>query len=191
MSTTKLHINLNQGLIDVEGDEAFVREVFESFKSVLAERRGNTTDDLPGEEVIVGASSEAPSKTQQKSKKRRPRKQQEGTESRSGWGLYSPQLDNSLTTTNLKTFFEKSKAKSHADKILTFVRFLSDELSITPCTADQVYTCYKVLREKMPEAFAQAFRDTQNKQKYIDAASPAAITATIVGDNRFEDMIKE
>ncbi len=191
MSTPKLHINLNQGLIDVEGDEAFVREVFESFKSALTESRGNAPDDLPDEEITAGASSETLSRGQPKSKKRRPRKTQEGSETRSGWGLYTPQLDNSLTTTNLKTFFEKSKAKSHADKILTFVRFLSDELSINPCSADQIYTCYKVLREKMPEAFAQAFRDTQNKHKYIDAPSPLAITATIVGDNRFEDMIRE
>ena len=33
--TIKLHINISQGIIDVEGDAAFVREIYANFKDQL------------------------------------------------------------------------------------------------------------------------------------------------------------
>ena len=32
---TKLHINLIQGVVDAEGDQAFVSKVYEDFKEIL------------------------------------------------------------------------------------------------------------------------------------------------------------
>ena len=191
MTTTKLHINLNQGIIDVEGDEAFVRSVYEDFKTVLSADRTAQSESDPVDDVSSEPSIEQPAKTAVKRSKRPPRKPSDRTEPRSGWSGYKPQLDNSLTTTSLADFFAKANPKSHAEKILAFVRFLEDELGISPCSADQIYTCYRVLRTPMPEAFVQAFRDTQNKQGFIAAPSPTEITATIVGNNHFErDLAK-
>lgn len=186
MTTTKLHINLNQGLIDVEGDEAFVRSVYEDFKKVLTTNRTAPSDPEPVEEVSSEPSVEQPARTTGKRSKRTPRKPSERTDSRPGWSLYKPQLDNNLNTASLSDFFARANPKTHAEKILTFVRFLEDELNIRPCSADQIYTCYRVLRTPMPEAFVQALRDTQNKKSFIEANSPTDISATIVGNNHFE-----
>lgn len=191
MTTAKLHINLNQGLIDVEGDEAFVRAVYDDFKGVLTVPNTAQAPNEPSDDGLGEPTIEYPAKTPGKRTKRRPRKTSDGSEPRSGWSGYKPQLDNSLNTASLADFLAKASPKSHADKILTFVRFLEDELKIHPCSADQIYTCYRIAKEKMPEAFVQAFRDTQNKNGYIEAPSPTEITATIIGNNHFEhDLTK-
>lgn len=67
---TKLHINISQGLIEVEGEEKFVREIYNDFKSDIAKQFGKTT-------VATGKKSGAKSSGEldsaKKTTKRRPK----------------------------------------------------------------------------------------------------------------------
>lgn len=193
MVAAKLHINIQQGLVDVEGDENFVRSVYEDFREYFATAKAQShspskTPDLENSQDVTAPKSSSKSN----SGKGRGKRNRVSEGQRSGWGGYTPQQSKEPDLDGLREFFSQYTTRSHAEKILIFVRFLSDEKGITPCSADQVFTCYRVLREKMPNAFIQAFRDTASKHGWINISSgPNSIETTIVGNNYFEhDLTK-
>jgi len=83
-----------------------------------------------------------------------------------------PKLDKNLDTSGLPTFYGQFEAKNNAEKILIFLKFMNDELQIKPPNTDQFYTCFEKVDERVPRAFAQAFRDASSKSGYIDYKSP-------------------
>ncbi|AUQ75284.1 hypothetical protein [Phaeobacter piscinae] len=181
---TKLHINLSQGIIDVEGDVELVKAIYEDFKDRLAtqtkpasnhEPTGNRTDDEAQQSTKRTKSSRKPST----SKRSKP------AEINMGINPDSPKFDKNLDTKDLKEFYEGYNPSSAPEKILIFLKFLTDKLEIESPNTDQVYTCFSAVKEKVPAAFAQAFRDTSSKKGFIDYNSATDIRVTIAGNNHF------
>ena len=69
-------------------------------------------------------------------------------------------------------------------------RMTRDELQIKSPNTDQFYTCFEKVDERVPRAFAQAFRDASSKSGYIDYKSPTDIRSTIMGNNYFKLELK-
>jgi hypothetical protein len=101
-----------------------------------------------------------------------------------------PKLDKNLDTSGLPTFYGQFEAKNNAEKILIFLKFMNDELQIKSPNTDQFYTCFEKVDERVPRAFAQAFRDASSKSGYIDYKSPTDIRPTIMGNNYFKLELK-
>jgi hypothetical protein len=193
--TTKLHINISQGIIDVEGDPELVRAIYADFKEQLLQSvKGGVSAAPPvreprptGNGEVAGDPANKP-----KAKRRAPgKKKTSGDEGGSGVATDSPKLDKNLDTSGLGAFYGKYVPKNNAEKILIFLKFMTEELDIGNPNTDQVYTCFKATGEKIPKAFAQAFYDTSSKLGYIDFRSSVDLPITIAGDNHFNHTLKK
>lgn len=192
--TTKLRIDISQGLIDIEGDPELVREIYADFKTYLlsgVKFAQPAPPAPPGAAAGTGTDERIPPAPKSRAK-RRPaaKKKTNGDESGSGVAADSPKLDKNLDTSGLGNFYGQFAPKNNAEKILIFLKFMTESLHIQSPNTDQVYTCFKATGEKIPKAFAQAFYDTSSKLGYIDFRSPTDLPVTIAGDNHFNHTMK-
>ncbi|MTI42591.1 hypothetical protein JM93_00891 [Roseibium hamelinense] len=183
---TKLHINLTQGIIDVEGDVDFVKAVYKDFKDHIAAQSPVASSPPENSAALsAGAGGETPPKRKRRMTSRT------ATETKTlSISADSPTRDKNLDTPKIQPFYDQYAPGSAPEKILIFLKFLIDKLGIAKPNTDQVYTCFLDVREKPPQAFAQAFRDTSSKKGFIDFKSSEDITITTKGNNHFEFDLK-
>ncbi len=189
--TTKLHIDMSQGIIEVEGDVKFVREVYEDFKGILSE---GSFDISSSSESKGDTKNKAPKKPdKQKPKRKAPAKKSTQSDSGdSGVSPDSPKMEKSLDTSGLPAFYGQYEPKNNPEKILIFLKFMTDELGIESPNTDQFYTCFDKMNERVPKVFSQAFRDTSGRKfGFIDYNSPTDIRITTVGTNHFKFDLKK
>ena len=193
--TTKLHIDISHGIIDVEGDPELVREVYADFKMRLLSSVKFSQPEPAAAPAATHAGNGieiAPAATKQKTKRRvASKKKANGDEGGSGVIADSPKLDKNLDTSGLGLFYGQFAPKNNPEKILIFLKFMAESLHIENPNTDQVYTCFKATGDKIPRAFAQAFYDTSSKLGYIDFRSSIELPITIAGDNHFNHTLKK
>ena len=194
--TAKLHINISQGIIDVEGDPELVQAIYADFKEQLLESvKGVASAPAASvQEPVSSENGDAASGAANKPKAKRraaAKKKANGDEGGSGVVADSPKLDKNLDTSGLGAFYGKYVPKNNAEKILIFLKFMTEDLKISNPNTDQVYTCFKATGEKIPKEFAQAFYDTSSKLGYIDFRSSTDMPITIAGDNHFNHTLKK
>jgi hypothetical protein len=191
--TTKLHIDISQGILDVEGDPELVREVYRDFRDQLIGKVGfgSSTPTPSPADTTGNAETASDTNSKPKAKRRAPKKKSAGDDSGSGVFADSPKLDKNLDTSGLDAFYSQYEAKRNADKIVVFLKFMTETLGIENPNTDQVYTCFKATGSKIPTAFAQAFYDTSSKLGYIDYRSSTELPVTIAGDNHFNHSLKK
>lgn len=148
---TKLHINVPQGIVDIEGDPDLVREVYADFRDRLLDKLINTSEN-----PIKNGSSAEDKKSPHK-RKRRPlvKKAKQAAADDNAIDPHNPKLDKDLDLSQLRNFYDRYEPKNNAEKILVFAKFLIDELKIDKPNTDQFYSCFEELKEKIPTAFAQ------------------------------------
>lgn len=189
--TVKLHINISQGLIEVEGDADLVREIYFDFKEQLL--NGDRVTPKPASHrQEVPSDSEEVSKPKSKTKRRGvPKRKASGDDEGPSIIADQPKLDKNLDTSGLPTYFGQFEAKNNADKILVFLKFMTDELQIESPNTDQFYTCFEKVNERVPKVFSQAFRDASGRKfGFIDYNSPTDIRLTTTGNNHFKFDLK-
>jgi hypothetical protein len=186
---SKIHIDLSQGLVEVEGDTDLVREIYRDLKDLLlsgapvpGRTQARTREEIPPADNGEG----------KKAKRRSsPRKKADSDSGSSGISADAPKLDKNLDTSKLGAFYGQFEPKNNAEKILIFLKFITEELGQDNPNTDQVYTCFKKTGEKIPKAYAQAFYDTSSKHGFIDFRSATDIAVTIAGDNHFTHGLKK
>ena len=193
--TTKLHINISQGIIDVEGDPELVRAIYDDFKAQLLDAvklapASPAPAPTPASTENGEGAIEAPNRPKPK-RRTAYKKKVNGEENASGVVADAPKFDKYLDTSRLVAFYAKYAPKNNPEKILIFLKFMTEELNIESPNTDQVYTCFKISGEKIPKAFAQAFYDTSSKNGYIDFISSTDLPITIAGDNHFNHTLKK
>ena len=183
----KLHIDLSQGVVDVEGDLELVREVYADFKVNLLKRKSFSPHGAP--EDTTGTKPEE----SQKSKRRRvTRKKAASEDIEKGVNADSPKMDKDLDTSGLPAFYDQFEPNNNPEKILIFLKFLIDHLEIGTPNTDQVYTCFDAVNERVPKVFAQAFRDASGRRfGYINYNSPTDLVVTTKGNNHFKFDLKK
>lgn len=183
----KLHIDLSQGIVDVEGDNDLIREVYADFKEKILEQ-----SEFPATSALSETTDTKPEKRSTKAKRRNTgRKTGKSTENPSLISIEKPKRDPDLNTSALGEFYGKFKPKNHQDKILVFLNFLVEVLKIEFPNTDQVYTCYMDTGEKAPTAFSRAFRFArEGKFGYIMFDSPSNLKITIKGEYHLNDLRK-
>ena len=188
-NNTKLSINLKEGTIIVEGDEGFVRFIYQDFKEsmskqVVVQPPPIASIEQPASPMLVEHSAPA--------KPRKAKKTSLGATNKVSATKYKPQVNSGLILTGLAEFYDAWKPENNFERILIFAIFLRDRLEITPCSADDIFTCFFLLKNKdpIPEAFTQAFRDAKSRTHYIEYQTLAEITITIMGENRYNEQLK-
>lgn len=189
MTSAKLHINLAQGIIDIEGDADFVREVYKDYREGLLAKPidppGDAGNDAGSTANPVGAmASYGGSKDVESGRRRRKQAVAKAPkEGGSGISSYKPALVGGLDTKDIKSFVGQYDPKNHYDNIVLFTLYLEGK-GITPASFDQIYTCYRDAQIKTPVAFAQAFIDARgNKRAFIEFTDPTNVTLTERGRN--------
>lgn len=182
----KLHIDVSQGIVSIEGDVEFVREVYADFKDNLERLR--VLDG--GDQAIVSRQSKTkslPSKSKQSGAARKPSRR---AVEKLSVDPKNPQLDKSLDTSGLREYFEQFKPKNQPERILIFAKFLIEEKEMQSINTDHIYTCYSTSKAKIPEAFAQSFRHAQGRRHgYIEFDSFSDLKITTLGENHFNQVI--
>lgn len=190
--TAKLHIDMSQGVISIEGDPNLIREIYADFKDRLVTSAQKPDGAVRPPPHPPAAQTEPESKPKAKPRAPARKKRHDAVENSSGINSNAPKLDKSIDTSGLAAFYGRYEPKNNAEKILIFSKFLSDELGLEEPNTDQVYTLFKKSGEKIPKAFAQAFHDAGSKHGFIDFDGPSGtIKGTIVGDNHFNHDIKK
>ena len=177
---SKLAINLLAGTIEAEGSEEFVRFVYSDFKNSIGKQL--TSHRIPQEPIASIVKDALPAIPFNEKKPR----QKPNSVPKARAAEYRPTFNTKINLAGLDEFYDSWKPNSHAEKILLFATFLRDNLKIEPCSADDVYSCYSVMKAKTktPQAFKQAFFDTR-KAHYIEFEALEQISITIAGDNHF------
>ena len=188
--TTKLHINISEGSINIEGDPDLVREIYSDFKAQLLNGARSST---PAKSSSDDSENDAGGKAKAKRRVIARKKTSNGSEEAGPAVLGdSPKLDKNLDTSGLPAFYNRYEAKNNAEKILVFLKFMTDDLGIDSPNTDQFYTCFEKVDERIPKVFSQAFRDASGRKfGYIDYNSPTDIRVTTVGNNHFKFDLKK
>lgn len=185
---TKILINAQEGIIEVEGETSFVREVYTDFKDLIIPLMENTFAMEQDESKLASCEPSPKPKTRKKTGTKKVAK----SEGVPGVNPDNPSLDKQLDTSGVREFYAQYEPKNHPEKILIFMRFLKDKVGIDSPNTDQVYTCYSAVGEKPAAAFAQSFRDTSSKKfGFIEYKSANDVTLTFIGNRHFDHDLKK
>ncbi len=182
MSTSKLKIDLSQGIIEVEGTEEFVLGIYNEFKEkigteVVVDNRGSNQPDVTKKTTKKSASAK-------KTKTTKTRKKSSGQIPTTVKDL---DLSGGDKCERLKEYYSTFDAKSNFDKNLIFIYYLEHKLGINNITVDHVFTCYRdIPTVKAPEALRQSLIDTSKRKGWLDTSDTENITVTIPGVNFIE-----
>jgi hypothetical protein len=174
---TKLRIDLSQRTLEVEGSEAFVREIYSDFKdriSAISQVTPKKTNEKQE------AKAEAP--TPPKGKHRQLKKEALSI-------VKELNLAGQGDKPSLKDFYSKYTPSNNHERNLLFVYYLQNVAKITPITSNHVFTCYRNTNERIPGAFVQILRDTASKKGWLDTSSLDNISLTTHGINQVEREI--
>jgi len=175
----KLRIDLSQGILDVEGTEKFVSEIYHDFKENLSHKFQvkSVSTPPPLNQHIPTEKSIGQSKKKHKFSS----------------GIKTPSLAKDLDLlgkdkgVSLKTFISSYVApKSAMEWNVLFVYYLQKMLGIPSVGIDHIYTCYKHLNEKTPKNLYQSLINTAHRKGSINTDSIDSITVTMVGENLVE-----
>lgn len=171
---SKLKIDLNNGILEVEGEEGFVKGIYEEYKNKIFSRSSfpNSQKDEPAEKPNIKQSTKKTPKTNGKSSRKE---------------TYSIVKD--LQLKDLSSFFKEKNPKTGFEKNVVFVYFLEKTLNTTNISPDHIYTCYKQMQIPVPKALKQSLVDTGHKKGWIDTSSISDITMTTVGENIVEHSL--
>jgi len=87
---------------------------------------------------------------------------------------------------SLRDFYDRFEIKSNFERNVTFVYYLSKELSIGNIGIDHIYTAYKEAGQKVPGDIYQSLIDTKKHKGWIDTTNIEDIKLSIQGENYIE-----
>lgn len=181
----KLILNLQQGLIEAEGDKDFVLQIYSDFK----------------EKIVIGAPSKPDDKkssTEKSSTSKKPasRKNNEKRKTRASKkpGRYSLNRDINLyaegNKPSLEDFIKGYAASSNQHRYLLIAHYLKEIKGVSKVGVDEVYTCLKKLGVKIPN-IEQGLRDTASIKGWLDTSSSDDISITVAGENAIEHELRK
>jgi hypothetical protein len=124
---TKLVINMNEGTVQVEGAEEFVRFVYQDFKDHLSKGIPPRTKRVPALEHMNDAPPLLSDKnTPQRKRVSRKAGSPDGSGARTA--AYKPKFNTALDLNGLEKFYDSWKPENNFEKILIFAVFLRESL---------------------------------------------------------------
>lgn len=180
----KIHINLQQGIIDIEGDEQFVREAFAEVRTSMSNihvvTAPHTVSPLPANKI-----EQQVAKPKQRPKHRPRAKAEQGEAGGGGIGSYYKATFNpNLDLAGLGDFLKLYCPANKKERVLVYTAFLRDALNRSPCTADDIYSCFWAMKSEasIPEAFGKNLNDAR-REGFIAYSGPSDVTIPTAGEN--------
>ena len=197
MTTSKLRIDLAQGVVEAEGTESFVLAVYNDFKEHMKSAAPKISPPVPPAPGATPAPAHSP--VSGATPKGKPAK----ATATNGGSKPKPKSRDTLTLLKdldlskgkngrLKDFYAKYETKTFYERNLVFAYFLQHEAEISGITENHIFTCYRDVNAKLPGAFHQSLVDTDRRAGWIDSADVNNITVSIAGINHLEhDLAKK
>lgn len=187
MQETKLKIDINQGLLEVEGSEELVREIYSDFKDILKTRpHGAPVAAVMDDANISAVQPSGTVKTKSKPKPKVNAKSKSSSDI-TGTLLKDLNLMNDGSTESLRDFFRKYEAKTNLERTLIFVYYLEQLRGISGININHVFTCYRNIDGlKIPGHLKQNIADTSSKKRWLDTTDMEDIKVPVTGVNYIE-----
>jgi len=177
---TKLKIDLRSGILEVEGEEAFVREVYQDYKDKVSQDNFTPINEPDREET-------EPTTTRTKPHKVKNNNAKTGSKRKESYQIVKDlELSVKGGKEALKSFYAKKVPTSAMQRNAVFVYYLEKVAKVNGVGVNHIYTCYKDVNEKVPGALRQSLLDTSFKKGWIDTKSMEGITITTHGENLVE-----
>ena len=181
----KLTLNLQQGLVEVEGDKDFVLQIYSDFKEKMVVPAPSSQDTHKARDEKASTSkTPAAKKKGEKSKAKVSKKS----------GTYSLNKEINLYTEgrkpSLEDFFKDYNANSNQPRFLLITHYLKEIKEIPKVGVDEIYTCLKKLGVKIPN-IEQGLRDTASRKGWLDSSSSDDILITVAGENAIAHELKK
>lgn len=204
----KLYIDLSRGILEVEGGEVLVMEIYRDFTDRLDEmldvyaNKKQEVSNLPPSNSIdlssresnslspnrsvsdapIASKEEVTTKTQKPKESRTRRKKKETYSIVKDLNLYGDDL-----LPSLKEFYEGYDPQTNYERNLVFVSYLKTINSDMEVTLDHIYSCYSHLDGvRIPVALYQSLAETSSDKGWLDTTSMNNITITIPGQNHLD-----
>jgi len=174
----RIKIDLSQGVLEVEGEEGFLKEIYEDFKS----RVSIATDSKATHPAIEAETAASENKN-------KPTKSKIKTGARKETYSFVKDLNlrgDGKSIDSLKDFYTKKLPSSAMETTTVFIYYLCSVLKINNVGLDHLYTCYKEVGQKVPAALRQNLLDTAHRKGTIDTSSLDNVTLTTRGENMVE-----
>lgn len=190
----KLKVDFGDGMaFDGSGDPERVERLFREYSERVERLRlsaASRSNDVDEQEEAALSKAETVEEALRIRKRKRPTRTTNKAPA-DGGGLkmadYSPVRIKDLDLSGLEAFYREWAPKNHPERILLFAHYLQEHLQIAPCSADHIFSCYLQMKERIPKAFVQAFRDASgNDYGYIEFNSLSDISIPIHGRNHVE-----
>jgi hypothetical protein len=206
--TTKLKIDVSQGILEVEGSEAFVRAIYRDFKvqflgeeaageEVQPTRRRRTRQNR--QVKTVAKPSPQPHQAAEIAKISEPtgaRIEPEPTpdsEKPLPTPSYTFLKDLDLVATedhpSLVEFMDSKFPITNEERNLVFIYYLQYMVKQKPITVDHIYTCYRKANIRAPLDLQHSLKMTAKDRKWIRIAKNGNITTLAAGKQYLEKQL--
>jgi hypothetical protein len=183
---TKLKMDLLAGVLEVEGNEDFVKQVYDDFKANLTENKSSAAQPHNEDKADGSQKKVKPNKTPAANNtfSKIKAKKVPGL-------LKNLDLTGGSDKPSLRDFYARYDHKSNFERNLIFTYYLKEELEIEKVTLDHIFTCYRHVGQKIPKALEQGMRDTAKAKAWVDIDDIDDIKVPIAGMNHIEhDLAK-
>lgn len=182
---SKIHIDLQRGVVEAEGDAAFVKKVYEDFKKQLAQTKVRPAASKPANRSSSQAKPSIASNGAGKPKA----KGKAAAASKNG------KLDKDLNLYGgdnippLKDYLAGFNATTNMHKNVVFISYLMNQLGLDTINIDHIFTCYHAV-DKIPKALLQSLYDTSDKGLIYFSADAPNPTLAVPGMNWLKSNTK-
>jgi hypothetical protein len=185
--TTKLKLDFNQGLLEVEGSETFVKKVFDDFKDRLSKSEPIAPSFQSGKQIPKAATKPKQKGTNNKVNTKAKKNKNAGVNV-----VNDLELAASGDIPSLKDFYAKFIIKTDIERNLLFIYYLEQVRKMSGgISVDVIFTCYRNLTIKIPADLKQSLRNASHTRSWIDTSDSTNIKTTTVGSNYVEhDLLK-
>jgi len=183
MSTnTKAKINLAEGIIELEGSEAFVTKHLEVFTQQMKQTKFIKSPEH--KEPKNNGDKEEPNSSNPKPEKPTRRRNVRTPQRVAPIPLELKAADGKPA---LKEFFKEKQPKTHMENLTVFAYYLKNYLKIEDMLAGHVISCCNEVGQRAPTSIPSMFQNIQHLKGWLDVgvgAESAQIT------NLGEDFVK-
>lgn len=188
MTTTKIHINIKQGIFEAEGSEEFVERMFGEFKENIKIEK---LDGVPIPPSSPTSDSQEASRQSKESPKKTAPKKAKATKTKGGSSeatlVKELDLTGGATKESLRDYCARFVIKTNMERNLVFTYYLQNILEVKGFGVNHIFTCYRnIPNTKIPGNLKQSLYDTSAKGWIAVKSIENDISVPVIGVNYIE-----
>jgi hypothetical protein len=188
--TTRLKIDLSQGILEVEGSESFVKVIYNDFKTHFAGIE--TPDERKPARRTRKTKAAAKVVTPEPAAKAKEVKAKP-TPPKPAPPAYALIKDLSLTATDgrpsLVEFMDSKFPITNEERNIVFLYYLQHRLKLKSITLDHIYTCYRETKIRVPLNLENSLRITADQRGWITITKAGKMSLTAAGKSYVEKQL--